>query len=95
MGSPSPSPLGRESVGLRLETEGEEKEMSPSRGVWRGGDGDDDDDGGSGSVGRSVPGRMGEEPKTPRGPGVGVGAGMRVPWGTPGSLYDQNGFLKD
>lgn len=91
----SPSPLGRESgCGLSLETECEEKEMSPVREGWRGGGGED----GGSVVGGALEGMemgMGEGPKTPRGPGLGVGVGARVPWGTPGSLYDLDGFLKD
>ncbi|KAI9878548.1 MAG: hypothetical protein M1830_000602 [Pleopsidium flavum] len=32
---------------------------------------------------------------TPQDRVLGLGLGLRVPWGTPGSLYDRDGFLKD
>lgn len=34
-------------------------------------------------------------PATPKNRAVGLGLGLGVPWGTPGSLYDRDGFLKD
>lgn len=34
-------------------------------------------------------------PATPKNRAVGLGLGSGVPWGTPGSLYDRDGFLKD
>lgn len=108
MGSPSPSvspsPLGRErqrGSGLSLETETEEGERSPARKILKG-CGDD------GELELEFLGRGGEvrnsgvgEPKTPQkavvglGLGSGNGAGARVLWGTPGSMYDRDGFLKE
>lgn len=100
----SPSPLGRErggerGSGLSFEDQGEEER--PPRKVSRI-SGDDREFVGKWEVRDGEKGRGGiGEPVTPKkavvglGLGLGSGAGARVPWGTPGSLYDRDGFLKE
>lgn len=99
--SPSPSPLGmgqgQEGGGaLSFEIGGEDGRESLLGKMVR------SDDGGVARDG----GERGGEPMTPKkavgalrsgvgsGAVAGAGAGARVPWGTPGSLYDRDGFLK-